>query len=361
MNTHSKHLIISLSAIIILMAVLGYCSYLLDPFQILHDSYLDSQKFSSQQRYQVPGIIRICLEGETPYDSVIIGTCLTENFRPSRVSKTLKWGKVVPLSIAGSTPREKYYTTQLALQTGNVNNVLMGIHIDYLKKDLSAVQNGFPEYLYTGSPLQYIYNLDTFKYALYKAINRQEWLSDLDTYNNWMSSFRDDFKTFNSKKTIQKLRSHQVAKHNSRTSSKVKQFPSVDRWLLPLFEKYPETEFVLFLPPYSLAYYAEMSVSEFDQILSLHKYITEETEKYSNVHLYEFTTHLSITTNLANYKSTYHYSESVNNWILENIANDVGLLTVKKWPCYVNQLRSALKNYTPRSCPSESLNPSLFK
>lgn len=129
-----RRMILQFFILSVVFAVLvGGLTYVLDPLQYYRKSTWYSPVFTSEQRYQNPGLVR-----NYSYDTIILGTSMTENFLPSVVGEALG-GQAIKLSMRGSTADEQYKIASLALETGKVKKVLWGL--DYFAlKDLMREQ-----------------------------------------------------------------------------------------------------------------------------------------------------------------------------------------------------------------------------
>ena len=99
-NTFKKKVYLFFSILVFIIGSIGLINYIMDPFQIFrkHD-----HGFDSNQRYQNVGLINSYLNSSDGYNSIIIGTSVTENFIPSEVENLLGWGKVLKLSASGAS------------------------------------------------------------------------------------------------------------------------------------------------------------------------------------------------------------------------------------------------------------------
>ena len=133
--------------------------YVVDPLQVFRKAAY-RPFLSANQRYQNPGLIR-----HYPYDTIITGTSLVENFYPSYVNAALGV-EVLKVPVRGSTAHEQFLTAQLALRTGKAKRVIWGIdHWVFCGPPDGIAQEGFPAYLYGAEPLpyvQYLFNISTF-------------------------------------------------------------------------------------------------------------------------------------------------------------------------------------------------------
>lgn len=94
--------------------------YVIDPLQVYRAASYPPM-FSEEERFQNPGLAK-----NYEYDTIIIGSSMTQNFVPSDVDRVFG-GKTLKLSIEGSTAHEQYLTAKLALSTGQVKRVIWGL------------------------------------------------------------------------------------------------------------------------------------------------------------------------------------------------------------------------------------------
>ena len=91
--------------------------------------------------------------------------------------------------------------------------------------------------------------------------------------------------------------------------------------LLPFIEAHPDTEFIVFFPPYSLVQWVDF----YQQGTMI--YHLEQKEAvirillgYDNVKIYDFQAELDWVTDLDNYIDAWHYGPWINDAIVEDIA-----------------------------------------
>ncbi len=140
-------------------------TYVVDPLQFFRRAWY-APVWSTNERYQNPGLAR-----SYDYDTVIIGSSMTQNFYPSYVDRVLG-ARTIKLSISGSTAHEQYLILRVALDTGKPKRVIWAIDDwafrgapDRVRSDLGP----FPFFLYDTNPLgyvQYLFNGSIFSDAL---------------------------------------------------------------------------------------------------------------------------------------------------------------------------------------------------
>ena len=103
---------------------------------------------------------------------------------------------------------------------------------------------------------------------------------------------------------------------------------NIEHNLLPFIEGHPETEFIIFFPPYSLARWVDF----YQQGTMLYHLQQKEAVirtllPYDNVRIYDFQVELDWVTELDNYIDTWHYGPWINDAIIERIVRDENRIT----------------------------------
>jgi hypothetical protein len=293
----------------------------LDPLQFYHRSTWYTPVFSKEQRYQNPGLAK-----NFDYDTIIIGTSMTENFLPSEVNKSLG-GTTMKLSIEGSTVEEHNKIASLALQTGKVKKVLWGLDYFSLKNPSKEEMETFPGYLYDNNfwnDYKYWFNASVYEQfgTSIKDMMTGTKSKDLEHLNNWSGAFNY------TKERVAKLYYEQRASevYFGLNEENIEQLQErFNTYIAPLIKEYPDVEFNFYYPPYSVmrqvAWYSS-NPTRFSNQLEMRKWMFQQFDQYSNVRLYDFQANADWTFNLANYKDLSHHSGELNSWIAEAIGKD---------------------------------------
>lgn len=170
--------------VLLFAALVGTLVFTVDPLQLYRKASY-TPLFTKQQRYQNPGLAK-----NYTYDTLILGSSMTENFVPSEVGSILE-GDVIKLSMEGSTAKEQRMIADVAIGTGQVQKVLWGI--DYFSFRTNTVRDeaNFPFYLYDNNiwnDYKYLFNISDVKHAFAAWLlpkNSLTELRNLDMLNNW--------------------------------------------------------------------------------------------------------------------------------------------------------------------------------
>lgn len=358
---YKKHIACILTPVILFTITVSIMIYTVDPLQVFHDQLSETERISGNQRLANPGLIRRHIYSTGEFNSIIIGTSMTENFIPEEAAQLLGWSKTMSLATSGAYPGEQKQILEYALQSGQIKNVLWGIHTIFSKRSDWNInpQWSSTEYLYDKSLLNkspYLFSIKMFKESYRILTGDSRWTTNISLRNLWSTEKKQAERAveLNSQKSIHNIEvQFQACKERTQNFSfdsapKVGQFDAVDTVLLATIAKYPNTQFTLVLPPVSL-YSRGLDWNETLRWLSMVRYIVQSTAQFNNVTIYGFDTVKDIVENIANYKDATHYQIGVNRFILHAIAQCQHKLTTATIDDYISTYVGMLRNYAPYS------------
>jgi len=319
-----KTLIITL----ILLSLIAGFNYLVDPLQFYRKAAFYQPSFSIEQRYQNPGLAR-----NYSYDTIIIGSSMTENFVPSYVDKQLGV-RSLKLSMSGASAREENLIIQAALNTGKVKNILWGLDYGSLKGAADRVRNEdtpFPYYLYDQhmyNDLPYLLSITTLQSST--TVLREHYQktppenANLEYLNNWGSWSKFDRDVLVKMwQDEQENRKAGVKLYDKVDGSSAAMQASFDQNILPLIKQNSDVNFIIYYPPYSVLRYRSIydeNPELFYSELQLKRYVFAQLKDCANVKIYDFESDKSLSFNLDKYKDYSHHSQEYNEYIINSIA-----------------------------------------
>lgn len=316
----------ALATLIASLAVLLACAltvYLVDPFQIYRKAtryvpYIDG----STQAYSNAGIAR-----NYEYDSAIVGTSMTENFRASQFDD-LFGGQFVKLCTSGGTAYNHATLMNRAFATHEIRRIVYGLDPYSFIAKVDEPVTALPKYLYDNNPFNdvyYLLNRDVLLDRLKEVYDYSKvtpyWPGDdqRDDMYAWSDrcTFREDevlqFIDFEMEPGM--MKPYNYGEENA--------IANLDQNLISIITAHPETEFLIFFPPYSVMEWYNMYLhGNLDFVLYLKELCTEALLGIENVKIYDFTTREEWVCNLNNYKDTSHYSADISDAIAQAIADD---------------------------------------
>lgn len=313
-----------LTLALLISALLGIIGavVLIDPFEIYHRATAFIPPITNgTQNYSNAGVGK-----SYDYDSVIIGSSMTENFTPSQLDRLLG-GSFIKLPINGGSAFNNKQMMDLAFGTHDIRTVLYGLDLESMTYFYKTPKCEMPEYLYDDSlfnDVQYWFNRSVLAIYIPRCLRTLGQRDDTlrDTMYNW-----GDLYTYGRDAVLPQV---------SVSSAEVAQGPlmedpelspqfmlNMEHNILPYIQGHPDTQFIFFFPPYSLlrwyGYYAQGSLNDFHVQKEA---VIEALLPYENVRIYDFQAEIGWITDLNNYIDDGHYGPWINDAIVEAINED---------------------------------------
>ena len=293
---------------------------IIDPFEVYHKATAFIPPITNgTQLYSNAGIAK-----NYAYDSVVIGSSMTENFRPSQLNR-LFGGQFVKLCVNGGSSFDHKQMMELAFSTHDVRRVLYGIDLDALTYFYKTPNHETPNYLYDNDLLNdvaYWFNAGVLAKYIPQCLMTlgQSDPDQIDTMYRWSDLFTYGKDAVLPGFTFSTRRVEQRDAGEKPTLSYQFQM-NVQHNFLPYIEQYPDTQFIFFFPPYSLlSWYQAYENGTLELDLHQKQALTEALLAYDNVQVYDFQARADWICNLDNYIDARHYSGAINDAMAEAMA-----------------------------------------
>ena len=313
---------------VVTLLVLAGCVFWADPF--FH--YRKPKEYLyyelTDQRFQNDGITR-----HFDYDAIITGTSMTENFSASQFDELFGTNSI-KVCFSGATYKEIDDNLQVSYESGHSPKyVLRGLDYTLLVRDKDELRldmGEYPDYLTNANPF------DDVKYLLNKDVIINYTLPSLIKYIKGEPGGHTSFDVYSytaynatyDKNAVLMGRSEFKAPEviNAATDDEITMLTeNMSANVIELAGKHPETTFLYFFPPYSMAYFGGVKEEgNLEKELLFKEKAIDMMLEYDNIHIYSFTDALDITTDLNRYRDVAHYDQNVNFWIIEQIAKGEG-------------------------------------
>ena len=270
------------------------------------------------------------------FDTVIIGTSHSENFFTSTLDEYMK-SKSINLAISGSSAWEQAQVIKLALTKNEVKRVVWEMNYkSFSGENPNLVKSGsFPNYLYEPdltTPFYYLYSLDTLWLSVKHLFRRGG--SDLDGLNSWFDNQKDKFDGLHVVDHYCHLQSSPVEERSIRYEVSIKEY------LEPLLGINKNINYVLFIPPLSVANFSLNN--QLENFVAFREVLYRIVLDYKNVRIIDFVADLDVIGDLHLYKDIEHYSLGVSNDMLETMSKN-NLVSVEHNE--VKERNNQLKNF----------------
>lgn len=328
------------------MVLVGLFVYLIDPFYHYHKPWFGMEPYLYNTVYQTPGVAR-----NLEYDSVILGSSMTENFRTSWFDDELGW-HTVKLSYSGARTNDlAAIMGQIFVDGRNVENVFIDINEYQLTEDYTTAFAERPEYLYDNNifnDVQYLFNKDVILASCGRVIARIGGVAgNMDSAYCW-----DGPELFGVDKVKLEYDSVTVQANEVESISQEEMIKSIENCIKNIeniesyIEENPNTQFYFFYPPYSMAYWQTVKESgRLEKTVQLYKTSMECLLQYKNVTLYYFQDEHDFISDLDNYRDLCHYSAEMNRYIFDCVKEDSHRIDINNYQEKLDAMYQLADNY----------------
>ena len=323
-------------------SLLGGAVFVVDPF--FHYRAPDSRFFYllGDQRSQNDGITK-----HFDYNAIITGTSMAETFRASQMDELFGVDSI-KVCYSGATNKELNDNLEVAYESGhNIKYVLRTIDYTMLATDKDEMRTDmgeFPVWLTNDEPLddvKYLLNRDviinyTLPCLVRYVMRTPGGHTSFDDY-----SFTGNDNTFGPTEALGGRNSFNEPSEIKPATNEEMELLMGNVWqnIVSMAKEHPETTFLYFYPPYSLAYWGGVKEDgELDKYLTFIRTVTGLLLECDNIHLYGFDLDAG------------HYSPDINAWILDTIAYEekgdaTHRLTHDNYEEYMEEFEAYLKQY----------------
>lgn len=336
---YKKFFIFTLIATIIILLLIIPMVWYIDPFFQYHKPFIGIN--INTERYQNAGIAK-----NFEYNSIITGSSMTENFRVSWFKELFPDDEFIKVPYSGGYSKDYNNIFEIAFKTHEIKNVYFGMDEFNLFKELpTTTRTEYPKYLYDDNLLNdiyYIFNKDViFNHCLANIKNNISGnVRDIDLAYNW----NEDYEF--SEEVVKAGYERSPILETQDNNCLMEYYDENLRNITKYIEEYPETNFHIFFPPYSILEWDNaIRTGKYEAQIANTKRVMEDLLKYDNVELYYFQNIEEIITNLDNYKDYSHYNEDINYYMLQCMYNGKHKITEENYINEIQKMRNIIENF----------------
>lgn len=311
-----KYIITILSVMLGLAIVISTLVVIVDPFFHYHRPIEGFPYQIDNQLSQNPGMAM-----HMDYDSVMLGSSMTVNFNMHWFKDYLDLN-TIKLSYSGAYPRDISNIMQVIFDYHPETRVVfLGADVINYSSAVDEVKYPKPEYLYDRNYLndiQYLLNKDVLLEYILRPIADPEPSDPATIYSSWWTEeyYNIQWVMHNYEPPVKELTEAPKDYFEKGIYDNMKEN------ILPYIEKNPDTEFVVFYPPYSILFWNDV-LTRNNLEATLHEYelISQMLFEYDNVRIFFFADEEEIITDLNNYADYTHYHPRYNEYMTKCFAD----------------------------------------
>ena len=331
-----KFFIITVIAIIAVTVFLSLFSFLSNNYRDRPEKILSKYANENESRTYNSILIR-----RFSFDSIILGTSLSEGFKCSEFDAAFG-GQSIKLSAPRANFAEMKEFLKFAVKHKKIQKVLLDAPVEFYAKK-QTLQN-FPMEYYNGKiiwmrlkkSLSINMLFDEFTFVRKILRGKVKYITRDELYD-WNITYACSEKIF-AKYILFHKYSNLLTQNNGYETAAVQANNIVNS----LFQTYPDIEFIVFFPPFSMMAY---------QYIDNHKYVALKEKIINmlltchNVKLYDFETAHHIMTDYSKYRDHTHYSGRINSWMIQEMKKNNYRITNQNKKAALEKLFKMLESY----------------
>ena len=312
LRTRKRWAIFTLTAAILLLSLCALTVYLVDPFEHYRESAI--LPLYDQESYNNPGIAK-----NYDYNAVILGTSMVEMSHPSVIDECFGVSSV-KLPMRGSHTAQMGWQLAHVLDTHELSLAILAVDAYSLMGPPDDAEE-IVDYLWNDSALDdvsYLLNLDVLLVKIPRMLRSIG--KPLDTKRDDMYQWTDV--VFSAQSVYDSMPASAPQQEMTPADYRLERSTeNIRRHLEPSIAAHPETEFIIYMPPYSVAYWFLMTrcgLSE--QQFRSRARVCELLLEYPNVRIYDFSCREEWVMNLDSYFDYSHHSGEISDALMRAIA-----------------------------------------
>lgn len=324
-------LVVFFSAALLLLA--AAVTFALDPFEHYRESSI--LPLYDQESYNNPGIAR-----NYAYDAVILGTSMVEMSRPSVIDEAFGVS-AVKLPMRGSHTAQMGWQLSHVLEHHPLRLAILAVDA-YSLMGPPDDREEVVEYLWNdrvADDVNYLLNRDVLFVKIPKLLrNRGKSLEGKrDAMYQWVDVV---FSEESMLRSVTFRKQQEMTPADERLSRSTE---NIERNLIPAIEAHPETRFLVYMPPYSAAYWYQVTRGGLsEQQFRSRRLICEKLLSYPNVEIYDFSSRLDWIEDLDQYFDYSHHSTEISDRLIRAMAaGENRVRTVEEMEAGSGMLRDA--------------------
>ncbi len=320
-GSFKRAVLIFLGAAIGAQLLLAALVVLVDPFFHYHGPIPGFPYLVDNQLSQNPG-----MAAHMEYDSAILGSSMTVNFQTDWFRELMDLD-TIKLSYSAAYPRDQANIMEILFKSPNnqgdkrIKKIFLGVDVITYMGGVEETKYPIPEYLYNDSYLddiKYVLNKDVLLNYVLRPLADPDPTDLSDVYASWWT---------------EEYYSETWVLHNYVSPRQEEQELAADAYLraveenlamniCPFIEENPQTEFVIFFPPYSILFWNDvLKENHLEATLEEYRYIASRLNAYENVEVYFFPDREEIICDLNHYADYSHYHPRYNRYMAECFAD----------------------------------------
>ncbi len=318
MHRFGIFILATLALTALMLIVVAVLNWKIDPFQQYRLAPADEARFPrALQRYINPGLAK-----HAEYDFVITGSSLMENYHLPEVDR-LCGVRSINLATSAMAAYEQRKILEVALKHRAPKRVVMTLDFNSFapppNESLPDIPDPLPLYLYDDNifnDFRYLINgsVAVRSMSIARGVRVGNYSTDFNRAWSWEHEVQ-----FARKRVLNNIDPANINlrfKQGPRTASRMRE--SFDVNIARLIEQYPNTEFNIVFPPYSIVVWADfVQRGQLEVSLEFKRHVFQRLGRLANARIFDMQWDTDIIQNLDHYADIYHFSPEIGGRLLD--------------------------------------------
>ena len=334
--TEKKWIIGLIVATILSLFVFAAVMLFLDPVLNYGPEKVNMPYYHYTTIYTNPGIAK-----HYEYDSVMVGTSIIQNTDVDLCDELWRCN-MVRLPYSGGTSYDMKSILDICFDSGNSIKTVYW-ELDQFQLMSSATEHRYPvpEYLYNYSwtdDLSYLLNLDVmYHYGLNNVLGALR--GQKSPAERRGITFGGNYSKAAALSSYTRPEKSETISAFYGTALETKVDANLNN-ILSVVKQHPDTEFVFFMPPFSVLYWdKEVRKGTFEATMDATQYALEKLVEHENVTVYYYQGEQEIISDLDHYKDYSHYGNWINDLLTQYIAEGRNQVTNENFREYIQEMK----------------------
>ena len=317
-NRPGAFILSTLALTALMLIAVAIFNWKIDPFQQYRLAPPEEARFPrALQRYINPGLAK-----NADYDFVITGSSLMENYNLPEVDG-MCGVKSINLATSAMAAYEQRKILEVALRHRAPKRVVMTLDFNSFapppNESLPDIPDPLPTYLYDDNifnDFRYLINggVAMRSMSIMGGVHVGNYSTDFNRAWSWEHEVQ--FGRERALKNIDTANINQRFKQGPRTASRMRDSFEIN--VARVIEQYPNTEFNIVFPPYSIVVWADfVQRGQLEVSLDFKRHVFERLGRLANARIFDMQWDADIIQNLDHYTDIYHYSPAIGEQLLD--------------------------------------------
>ena len=298
-------------------------SFLMFTFSFLYDVNMKNDYYENRSYILNPLYINGGLINNTDYDTVILGSSMTQNFKKSLFMDELELN-IIKVTAGGMPIEAIVMYNEMIVNKNKASTIILALDFPIMAKGEEKLDN-YPLYMTDRNVLndfKYYMGFETWMRFIPISIALSLFNYRIGSFNSDLSLVGEWYNDYDyGKEVLIEIYDNSIRNKNVYSEYNYEQVKfNIDK-IIEMINRNSDIEYIVFVPPYSSLYWYQMKVfGNLENFLETKNYFIKEASFMNNITIYDFQ-YADFTSDLDYYKDLTHYNLEISNFMIKSFSH----------------------------------------